>query len=586
LSYRRHSKKRRGIGTVLATGIFVFIAIFITSNLMIWSIGQYADFQSTVDRMTQFDQSQRSENVALSQALFGDTHKYVVDVATSTVTGTAKTLPVLTMNLTTNTEGWVFNRILPPGGITQGISGGYDAGAVQFGAIGSPSGPGLIYMGVSFFPSSGSVTYTGIWSFRFFIDLAKFGFHYPDSDNPTCIHISSSPFTCSNPTVEASWAWTLPGLNSGVSRLDTGLQITNGSAPPTISPTTTSSCTGVVGSKSCTFTIDSISYATLADQSWNFDKQLDLSAMAGFTSNFWGNGPGWFNIQVKGDFILIPSATPAEVRLLFDDVGIAFNYPSSFIQSSGAPPSQTFVIMDFPLVGGEDTALIQQLTASSATSFSQANVQQTVFLKDFSTGVFNSISTSLVSQATTNTSVTFEAASVQNFIGTASSTLTLSGTVTVPAGSTLPIGTTFPNGTVLSSPRTLINSGTLPSGTQLPTGTKYVEMKIEALFPTTITASTMRGSIQDFFKDTTHVTIIIPNTWSSTTRVADIWIVDSNGHTCFSNSLSTCRSWNGVFIAAGTQAVISLQYNWVNGPVTIKAITNLGNVVTLTTIAG
>ena len=282
---RRHA--RRGIGTVLATIVFVFIVIFMTANLIVWGIVQSANLQSVFNQMTQRDQQQASEKVSIASALFGGTNKYVNCVIG---TGSSCTNPTLVSqngqsttplianeNFTSDTSSWVFTKILAPG-TSSGISGGYDAGGTEIGAIGSPSGPGMVYMGVSFFPPSGTATYSATWSNRFFVDLSRFGIAGSDSfvTSPKC----SGP----NCAVVGSWAWILPRVNPGVISMEVKMEVADSAASGT-------SCTP----PHC-FVIDSQTYTTLADQTWNYRK----STWGGFSTSGTATGQSATTLQDTG----------------------------------------------------------------------------------------------------------------------------------------------------------------------------------------------------------------------------------------------------------------------------------------------
>jgi hypothetical protein len=119
---------------------------------------------------------------------------------------------------------------------------------------------------------------------------------------------------------------------------------------------------------------------------------------------------------VEADFTLSQSTNPAEVRIIYDDTGLEFKTPSNFASFGGG--SSTGTVVDIPLTNGENPALIQQLTVSSATAFDTANVQEASYLKDYATGVFDPLSSGFVSQATVNTTKVFTGADVTKYIGT------------------------------------------------------------------------------------------------------------------------------------------------------------------------
>lgn len=593
---------RRGIGTVLATVVFVFIVIFMTANLIVWGIVQSANLQAVINKLTQRDQQQAAEKISLPSALFGGSNKYSVcaygtasncpNPRLASSSGTATTPLVSNENFTTSTQSWTFTKILAPG-TSSGITGGFDAGGTEVGAVGSPSGPGMVYMGVSFFPPTGTATYSATWSNKFLVDLSQFGLSGTQG--------LTSPQHCTGPNcqVVGSWAWILPRVNPGVIALTAKFEIADSSASGT-------SC-----SPPHCYIIDQQTYTTLADQTWNYRKvtwgsfstsgtatgtqtgttlqdtnqawtanqwanyTVTITAGTGqgesalicsntaapsdtltitygglstcksgqqvpwtsdptpgtgavpvsgnsqyvielsstgtssttcsapcatitdsnqkwypnewvgyyvsinggtgtgqtlivnsntydmltlntawttapdttsqyiigcppntfcdfdeatntllnevpttYTPAFWGiaSSPGYYTVQVEADFTLSQSTNPAEVRVVFDDVGLEFKTPSNFAAQGGSASAGT--ILDRPLTNGENPGLIQQLTVSTATAFSIANVEETSYIKNYATGSFDLLSSGLVSRQTVNATTTFTGAEISNYIGT------------------------------------------------------------------------------------------------------------------------------------------------------------------------
>ncbi|MFC1753992.1 WD40 repeat domain-containing protein [Thermoproteota archaeon] len=64
----RHKKRRRGIGNVIASMIFIFLVIFMTGNLMVWSILQFSDYQNVVQDMNSYDMLSIGESVDIFSA--------------------------------------------------------------------------------------------------------------------------------------------------------------------------------------------------------------------------------------------------------------------------------------------------------------------------------------------------------------------------------------------------------------------------------------------------------------------------------------------------------------------------------------
>lgn len=64
----RHKRKHRGIGNVIASMIFIFLLIFMTGNLMVWSILQFSDYQTVVQEMNSYDMLSNGEVISISGA--------------------------------------------------------------------------------------------------------------------------------------------------------------------------------------------------------------------------------------------------------------------------------------------------------------------------------------------------------------------------------------------------------------------------------------------------------------------------------------------------------------------------------------
>ncbi|MCL4436100.1 MAG: hypothetical protein M1503_00245 [Thaumarchaeota archaeon] len=59
-------KGRRGIGTVVATIVFVFILVFTMGQLYVWYLARLDDYNAAVDSMFELDSQRRNENFAIS----------------------------------------------------------------------------------------------------------------------------------------------------------------------------------------------------------------------------------------------------------------------------------------------------------------------------------------------------------------------------------------------------------------------------------------------------------------------------------------------------------------------------------------
>ncbi len=63
-----HKRKQCGIGNVIASMIFIFLLIFMTGNLMVWSILQFSDYQTVVQEMNSYDMLSNGEEIFISSA--------------------------------------------------------------------------------------------------------------------------------------------------------------------------------------------------------------------------------------------------------------------------------------------------------------------------------------------------------------------------------------------------------------------------------------------------------------------------------------------------------------------------------------
>ncbi|MCH8022993.1 MAG: hypothetical protein IH932_04540, partial [Thaumarchaeota archaeon] len=300
----RSNRRKKGLGNVIATIIFVFIAIFLTGNLFVWGILRYADFVDTVDEMDRLDLLKDRENIALSEVIFGDSARYSSNPVVESFSGTANDLPLGNMNFTESTEGWTFTKIFPSG-VSFGLSGGFDEGAVGTSAVGSPSGPGIIFVGINFLPESGTATFQGNWTTRLFFDLSRYGVAtgaYIDDD------------------ISLSWASNLPTelWNDGILSASVTLYLVN-STP---------------GIGEFEVIKREFSSAFDTDTTWKYDTLRHVTNTTVIPAPpvpraFWGVGGSagqWISIVISVEMTMKPTSAPAEVRVYFDDVGLIVDY--------------------------------------------------------------------------------------------------------------------------------------------------------------------------------------------------------------------------------------------------------------------
>ncbi|MEK0326634.1 MAG: hypothetical protein QQN63_13130, partial [Nitrosopumilus sp.] len=356
----------------------VFIAIFLTGNLFVWGILRYADFVDTVDEMDRLDLLKDRENIELTEAIFGDSARYTSNPAINSTSGITSDHPLSNMNLTESTEGWSFTKKFPTG-VSFGLSGGFDEGAVGPNAVGSPSGPGIIFVGINFLPESGTKTFVGNWTTRFFVDLSTYG-------------ITSGTYDGS---ITLSWASNLPSAlwNNGILSAQSTVYVISQDEEI------------VVLTREFTSAFDT-------DTTWNFDPLphiTNTSGLAPVPPSFWGTGgdPGqFFSLTISTNFTMKPTSAPAEVRMYFDDIGLIFEYgPVEF-----ADVEHTVTL------GSEDVGGITGFDVNYASAYSRNGIKQILFIKDWDSGGWERIAESIVSGTTSNFTVAIRGSDSLSFI--------------------------------------------------------------------------------------------------------------------------------------------------------------------------
>ena len=69
-SLPRPARGKRGIGNVIATALFIFLMIFILSNLYMWYFSQLDEYNRAVEEMHEEDLKRLSENLSISNINF------------------------------------------------------------------------------------------------------------------------------------------------------------------------------------------------------------------------------------------------------------------------------------------------------------------------------------------------------------------------------------------------------------------------------------------------------------------------------------------------------------------------------------
>ncbi len=95
--HMRH--RRRGIGNVIATIVFIFLLIFMTGNMMVWSILQFSDYQNVVQEMNELDSLRLGERIEISDATIDSSSRLSVTV-TNTGGSTAHIVSLWVINET------------------------------------------------------------------------------------------------------------------------------------------------------------------------------------------------------------------------------------------------------------------------------------------------------------------------------------------------------------------------------------------------------------------------------------------------------------------------------------------------------
>ncbi len=493
----RSKRNKKGLGNVIATIVFVFIAIFLTGNLFVWGILRYADFVDTVDEMERLDLLKERENISLTEVIFGDSASYSSSPVISSLPALATDGLIGNTNFTENTDGWSFTKEFPPG-VNFGLSGGLDEGAVGPSAVGSPSGPGVVFVGVNFLPESTPVLFKGIWTNRFFVDLDRFAVPIGNTFDGT---------------ITLSWGSNLPSAlwNDGVQSAKITVWLENSIAPIS---------TLKVTERTFTSAFDT-------DTTWNFQYLEHVTNTSGFTPpvppSFWGLGgdPGqWFSLILETEITMKPTIAPAEVRVYFDDIGLLVKYG----------PVEFADVEESITLGSEDVGGITGIDVTFASAYFPADVKQVIFIKDFSTDLWTSISENTVSSSTTTLTISIRGADTINFI----------------------------------SP------------------TKEIRIRILSISNGLVvfSATTSSLTIQDFFRDTGKVTVLFENTGDITARIVSLWIIDSSGQT---NVEAPALN---LFIPPGGSGSHTLTHTWAVGQNQIKVFTDRGNVATITVNAG
>jgi hypothetical protein len=373
--------------------------VFVIGGLLIWSFSRYAGYQETAIEMADLDDARRSESFSLDTVVFGGTTTATSTVSLTSSSSTATEIFTFDagMNFTTGVGDWAFTRTLPSG-VSQGMSAGHDPNAVGTGAVGSSSGAGVIFIGVSYNPSSGTKSFIGNWTTRFYVDVTRFGVssgNYLDS-------LSSAP------TMEFSYGRVLPSSlwNDGVSSISQRFYLVNST-----------------GGSAGTYSLASKSYASSgdADSSWTYTTGVDVTGGSGSVPyTFWGKGgsPQWVSLVIFANITMKNTLTPAEVRIYFDDVGLLMSYPAHT-----ATTTKTLSL------GSEERGSIIRFDVSLTSAYNRSIYKQLIYVRDQTTSTDTLFHSSSIGTTSTAVSFSYDATDVLNYISSSKTVVVVITTI-------------------------------------------------------------------------------------------------------------------------------------------------------------
>jgi hypothetical protein len=386
LAHSHTKARKRGIGTVLATIVFVFIMVFTTGNLLVWSIIQASNYQIVADQMRDVDFNRQIESVRITDVVFGGSNRFTAGASNTTTSTRASDWLVSNMNLSSS-NGWTFKKIMPSG-VNTGFSEGFDPFGAGTGAIGSPSGPGVLLMGFSY--NQSVVQFKGNWSTNFYFDPSQ----YTSSG-----YIGGT--AGKSAMINASWAHHVPYrlYNEAIQDITLKLILINQTGKNHI--------------------IDSKRYTSIADSdiAWNYTRNIivmgnytgnSLSGSAGSVpQGFWGRvgSPQWITLTMSVVLNVKIGTVQTEFKVYFDDVGLKVNY-----RATTSTTDYRFYL------SGVSRGLVLRMDPSVATSYSLTNVHQIVYLFDSDSVTWVPISNSFVSQTALNITTPITGSNIPKFV--------------------------------------------------------------------------------------------------------------------------------------------------------------------------
>ena len=253
-----------------------------------------------------------------------------------------------------------------------------------------------------------------------------------------------------------------------------------------------------------------------------------------------------FELVISTNILLkTPQSGVGEIKVYFDDTGVALTLTNYY----SATVCPTFS------VSPENPLSIQDLTVSVQSSYTQP-VTQIIYLYDFTQSSLTQVDTATVSTSTATRYVDLGglvggASQVQAFVQTQTATVTVAGCGNI---STTPGEVIMKIYSIESTP-----------------GTRY--------------SGTLSADVlTDYYTDTSHLSMRLLNSGTTTIHLVSLWITGTSGATHFASTLSG-PSFFEEWIGPGQTVSISLAYDWSPGEYTIEVVTALGNVFSVSEIA-
>jgi len=357
---------RRGIATVLATLLFVFIAFLVFSNLYMWYFNELDRYNEVVEQMNQRDIERLHENIEISNVLFGGKATYTATPFTTPYSATSTTghdYPLLNSDFTYSVNYWSLTKEYPPG-VDLGASGAWDSAGAGMGSTGSRSGPGVIFSDVNYQPDSGKVTFVLEWAGAFYIDLDEYGGQQPGS-----VKFSYGRFVPPDLWTSASdqlvlTVWLRDSAGNNITQIG-----------------------------------NTVTYKTGGDESWVYTDDVPVTGVT------WADD-SWYNIVLRSEITMKAvggGATPSQTRIYFDDVYLDFAF-SAYVATT-----------DIDVQLSENRDSITKLEISYTGAYS-SSVTQRVSIYDFSSSRWVLVKVSKVSTTPITVNFTYEESDIKKFI--------------------------------------------------------------------------------------------------------------------------------------------------------------------------